>query len=569
MRRSILITVLALAPLLGAKAQDISQIAKSDPLVMSGAIGTSNTYYHSTGYRFASPFQSSVWANLNLSVYGISMPFSLYYTNSDFNFNYPHISLNLSPRYKQWQAYFGQSSISYSPYVMNMSFNGVGVEYQGERLRFGLFYGRLRNAINDDPTELGARLPQYRRTAWGVKVGYGTQKHYLDLYFLRAFDSEKSISEYWRQQVNPQENLVVGLRGYTRLTNWLSLSANAATSLITTDTRARRVESDKLERWDKIFDARYTSNMRFAGDASINLTLRGLNAAVSYRMVQPDYTSLGTYYMSNNYQSLALSASTRLFRRIALSGNFSLQSDNLSGKQLFTTRGYVYSANASTRIGKVMVNARYNGYLQRQYDGTARVNDTTRISRIMHSIGASASYSFSAGDLQHSFSLSAAVNQNKDLNKFATGQTDVKTISGGASYNVNVEPWQTDFTSTLNHQESRGYATKYTSDVLALTAARSFLQEQNLRLQATLTLCYNKMEHVRENMSLGGDMQVGYTLKNVHTFALNGGIARSKDVNIIEGQDLYNVTELNVGLSYTYTFSLFEIKRKSAKPTTN
>lgn len=145
----------------------------------------------------------------------------------------------------------------------------------------------------------------------------------------------------------------------------------------------------------------------------------------------------------------------------------------------------------------------------------------------------------------------------------------MKTISGGASYNVNVEPWQTDFTSTLNHQESRGYATKYTSDVLALTAARSFLQEQNLRLQATLTLCYNKMEHVRENMSLGGDMQVGYTLKNVHTFALNGGIARSNDVNIIEGQDLYNVTELNVGLSYTYTFSLFEIKRKSAKPTTN
>ena len=240
-----------------------------------------------------------------------------------------------------------------------------------------------------------------------------------------------------------------------------------------------------------------------------------------------------------------------------------------TNKQLYTTRGFVYAANASTRIGQVMVSARYNGYLQRQYDGTAHVNDTTRISRIMHSIGASASYSFQTENLNHSFSLTAAVNQNKDLNKFATGESDVKTISGGASYNVNVEPWQTDFTTTLNHQQSRGYSTKYTSDILSLSAARSFLHEQNLHLQATLTLCYNKMEHMRENMSLGGDMQVGYTLKNVHTFALSGGIARSNDVNIIEGQDLYNVTELNVGLSYTYTFSLFEIKRQSATPTTN
>ena len=50
----------------------ISNIAKSDPLIMTGAIGTQNTYYHSSvGNGYRSPWANSLWANLNVSVYGI------------------------------------------------------------------------------------------------------------------------------------------------------------------------------------------------------------------------------------------------------------------------------------------------------------------------------------------------------------------------------------------------------------------------------------------------------------------------------------------------------------------
>ena len=85
-RRLILSIALSMVSLTGAMAQDIAQIAKSDPLVISGAVGTTNTFYHSTGYQYSSPFQSTIWANLNVSVYGIAMPFSLFYSNSDFSF---------------------------------------------------------------------------------------------------------------------------------------------------------------------------------------------------------------------------------------------------------------------------------------------------------------------------------------------------------------------------------------------------------------------------------------------------------------------------------------------------
>lgn len=544
--------------------QTISNISKSDPLIITGAIGTSNHYYHSSGFQYSSPFASSAWASLNISLYGISMPVALYYTNSEFSFTYPHISFNLNPHYKNWQGYIGQSTMQFSSYIMNMSFNGFGVEYKGDKgVRFGAFYGRLRNAINDDPESLDARLPQYRRTAWGFKVGYGSGPHSIDLYVMRAWDTESSVREYWRERLSPEANFLVGLRGSTRLTKWLNLSANVATSLFTSDNRAESVNSSKLERWDNIFDAKYTSNMRFAGDVSANLTLKNLTTSLYYRMVQPEYKSMGAFYMSNNYQSLGISASTNLLHKVSLGGNFSMQSDNLSGEQLYTNRAFVYSANASTRIGKVGLSARYSGYQQRQYDGSIRVSDSTRVHRILHSIGASASYSLQKNILTHTFTLSGGYNVNKDLNKYATGETDVKTISGAGTYNVRVEPWNTDFSGTLNHQQSIGYDRKYTSDIFSLSAMRTFFEENQLHVTATLNVCYNRLEKMRENMSLGGDMQVGWTLNKVHTFSLSGGIARSNDVNITDNEGMYNITEVNVGFNYTYTFSLFELKRKA------
>ena len=69
---------------LSAQAQDISAIAKSDPLIITGAVGTQNTYYHSSlGDGYASPLSNSIYLNMNISVYGFSMPFSLYYTNDN------------------------------------------------------------------------------------------------------------------------------------------------------------------------------------------------------------------------------------------------------------------------------------------------------------------------------------------------------------------------------------------------------------------------------------------------------------------------------------------------------
>ena len=546
-------------------AQNISEIAKSDPLIISGAVGTQNTYRYSSGSNgFGSPLSNVIYANLNISLYGFNMPFSLYYSNDDLNFNHPQLSFNISPTYKNWTGYFGQSSMSMSNYVMNMSFNGVGLEYSSEKYRAGIFYGRLRNAINADPTDQFARTPQYKRMGWGFKVGYGSGRNYIDLYLLNAYDCENSIDEQWRKQINPQENIVVGIKGCVTPFKWLSLTANAATSVFNTDKHAP--DAPVTTDFDKVFDVKYSTLMRFAGDISANINIKGVNTSISYRMVQPDYTSLGTYYMSNNYHSLGITFGTSLFNKISLSGTFSGQADNLTKKQLYTTYGYVYAANASTRIGNhFSIMAGYNGYMQTQGDGTCVVNDTKRVHRQMASYSITPAFNYESECLGHNISLSANLTENKDLNKFATGESDVKTKALGLSYNISVKPIETDFSLTFSHQQSEGFNSKYISKIASLGTSHSFLKDKNLSFSASVSLCYNEVIRQSKSLSLGADLSASYTLKKVHMFSTSASFNKYGDVNISKLQSSLNCTDISVSLNYTYTFTLLEIKRKANK----
>ncbi len=547
-----------------ANGQDISQIGKSDPLIITGSIGTQNTYYHSSmGTGYMSPLSNSVYANLNVSIYGFSMPFSLYFSNNNLDFSYPQISFNLTPRYKNFIGHLGQSSIPFSNYILNMSFNGIGLEYRGKHFRTSAFYGVLRRAINDDPTDPTPRNPQYKRYGWGFSAGYGNDRHSVDIYLLRAYDSPGSIDEAWREKIRPQENLLVGIKGRVTPFRWMSLSVNAATSAFTADRESPKVTSGEATRWDKIFDAKYTSSLRFAGDASLGLNFRGFSANIFYKIIQPDYTSLGTYYTSNNYHSLGISLGTMLFNKVSLAANFSGQSDNLNNKQLYTTNGYVYSASAGMNIGQNFnITAMYNGYLQNQTDGSMAVNDTTRVNRILHSASIMPSYNIMGNLLDHSISLSANYTQNKDLNKFSIGQSDVKTLALGGSYSMTVKPWATTFGFNLSHQQTNGFNMKYLSDVASFSTGRSFLKDNNLSLGMTLSAIYNEVEHQSKSLSLAFDMSASYTLAKAHVFSFSAQFSKYGDVNIDKTRSSLDATDIRLSLNYVYTFSLLEIKNK-------
>lgn len=553
-------------------AQDISQIAKSDPLIITGAVGTQNTYYRSSySDGFASPLSNSVFGSLNISTYGFSIPLSFYYSNSNLNFNYPYFSFNVSPTYKRWTLHLGQRTMPFSSYIYNIPFNGVGMEYNGDKLRVGLFYGKLRKAINDDPMDPLARSPQYSRYGWGFKVGYGSTRNYIDLYVFRAKDHVSSIDELWRNDVFAQENLVIGAKGRVSITRWLSLTGNVATSALSTDITAREIEAEAVRDFGDIFNPRYSSLMRFAGDVSTNLTLKNLSASISYRMIEPDYYTLGTSYMTNNIHSLGISASTELFKTLSLTGTFSGQEDNLTNQQLYTTRGFVYALNASSLINdKLSLAFDYNGYTQNQSDGTEHVNDTTRVSRLMHSFTFTPSYSIYNDQYSHSISLSTNyttnINRNK-LQKELEDDTDINTLALGAGYTLGLLEQDMDLNTNYSYQQTKGMNRKYSTHVFSVGASRSFLEEKNLQLSGNISLSRNDIQGMSKNLSLGGDLSAAMNIKDKHAISFSASYSRFNDINIydLEEGDGYNGYDLMITLNYTYTFSLLEIKKKGSK----
>ncbi|MBQ5730749.1 MAG: hypothetical protein IIV57_03920, partial [Bacteroidaceae bacterium] len=188
---------------------------KRDPLIVTGALGTQSTLYYSSGGSSASPLNYSMYANLNVNLYGYNMPFAFYYSSNNYSFSHPQFAFNFSPTYKGWTLHLGRRSMPFSSYVYNLPFNGVGLEYKSVKsgFRFGLFYGTLRDAVNFVPGEMPSGRPVYKRSGWGLKLGYGNSRNYFDLYLFRSQDHRSSIDEIWYDEVNAQENIVVGVKG--------------------------------------------------------------------------------------------------------------------------------------------------------------------------------------------------------------------------------------------------------------------------------------------------------------------------------------------------------------------
>jgi hypothetical protein len=212
-----------------------------------------------------------------------------------------------------------------------------------------------------------------------------------------------------------------------------------------------------------------------------------------------------------------------------------------------------------------MLSVGYNGYRQVQSDGKARVNDTTRVNRMMNSLYVSPSYTIDGDNLTHTFALTGNYTENKDLNRFATGLSDVKTMAFGLSHGLDIKAWEMNVSTSLSHQQSKGYQARYTSDVFSVGTSRSFLKEKNLYASANLSLCYNDIQNQQQVLSVGADLSTGYTLAQVHHFTLSAGFNKYSDTNISTDHSSMGTTEINISLGYNYTFSLLELKRKAEK----
>ena len=277
---------------------------------------------------------------------------------------------------------------------------------------------------------------------------------------------------------------------------------------------------------------------------------------------------MGVSYMNNNYHNVGAAANLRL-GNLSLGGNFSFQEDNISGEQLYTTRGLNYALNASLPIGsKLSLSANYNGFRQCQYDGTAKVDETTRINRCMSSYSGTLSYNTNTESLGHYLSFTGNYSLNEDKNRTIAGTGDVGTMALGANYSLAVIPIETNFSFNYSYQKSEGYDSKYTTSVYTLSASKALLKERNLSLNASASLVDNRME-ADKSITMAANMSAAYTLARVHNFTLNLNYSRYANTNLVLDQYQRDKGyDFTCSFSYSFSFTAFSIKRRAKEEVT-
>ncbi len=632
---------------LTSMAQESEYQTLVDPLTVSGTVGTQVTSsWNNADLHYNSPFSAIAYANTTFNVYGISVPMNLNLINvssEQFNFSRPSFTINFMPTWKKFTFYLGTACMNFSNYTYNgISFDGVGLEYRGNKFRFGGFYGNFDHATTfrtqlddrDAITFLSDSLlgmnnvayttyPTFKRRAYAAHIAVGSLRNYVDLSLLHAKDDLNSLPAQWYMYnvystndidtllivrdstIKGKENLAMGLKGHFTIGKHVMFEANMGASLFTPDiTRDEIViegEGDGIALANKLmgglrksglYNIRYGSEVRFAGDALLNLDFQPVTAMLTYRFVQPDYTSLGANGFNQNAQTFGGNLATNLLNNTAyLSLNGYLQRDNLDKKQLYTNQVGSYSVNWSNFFGdNIALSAVYYGVTQKMHDGVMVVPEEVRVNQITHSLNLSPSYTLSL-DNDHTFSLDFTLLQNKNRNKLMDSYfLNVTTTSFGLGYEVYLAAQRISLDANYEYSLSRAYGNNYNSHGLSGGINNIFIKRNDLTLtgNARLTMAYNVekadakdftdperqvlnhlarrvgatlQSEITNDVSLAARLGTTLKYKDRHRASVYFSISNYSD-NIIIGQHVAVNTDVRFMVDYSYSFASRLVKSK-------
>ena len=592
-----ILSTLFVVPVHAQIRQRIEQIKNSDPLTISGNVGTSLGVSYNSNYPGSTPFSGSIFANLNLNIYSFNLPISFYFVNNTTSFSYPQLPsfrLGATPTWKRFRFHLGNSSMHFNNYTYSgLNFLGAGLEYQGKLFRAAAFGGLLSQATKikgyDDRTAFqqladsllglntpASYLPQYRRDAVGVKLGIGNAKNYIDISFLKAKDKEKTLPEYLRDSIAAKDNITLGLSGRFAIKNWFAFTANVGASAYTSNLRDSLSPAftetlgkyqNILEKTDWLIGFRNNTKLRFAGDASMNFFAKHFNGSMTYRFIQPDYVSLGTNTFSQNTHSLGLHANFNMFKnRSILTLIGYVQRDNLNKKQMYTNQVATYTLNWNNNISEhFSLNMSYNGIKQNEFDGTCVVPDSLRIDQITHTATLSPVFSFMKGGNTHSISLNGNFIQNTNLNKLSSVDIDTRTITAGVGYSVDLENIRLSVGGNYDFSISRSTYSNYMSHNLSGNLSYRLIstEKTNWNLSYCTSVGYNIMqdEGAKNNISFSNSLSTNFNYRKHHTASMYFSLSNYSD-RVIIGQRVATDLDCRFTLSYTYSFAAKLIKKK-------
>ena len=540
-------------------AQDLGNLKDTKPLGYSGSLSLRlNSYSTTREQTVRDPFFWTISGSPTLNVYGISMPFYFSFSQKNKDYRQPFNQFGLSPYYKWLRVHIGYRNISFSDYTLsNHTFLGAGFEAEPGLLRLGFVYGRFLKAIQQPVDTLSGEVirPTFTRRGMAAKIGVGTYNNYVDLIIFKGKDDETSIDAPLQiSAVQPAENLVYGIKSHQNFLKIFSFDVDYGLSIYSNDINAEKIDPDEYKVPKVVtgfMDPRASTTFLMAGKASLAVRLKALSLRLQATRVEPDYQSMGSYFLNNDYQNITISPSWSMFKsKVRVSGSVGIQKNNLFSDKISTTNRTVNSINVSFMPNsKVNVTAFYTNYRINQERNIRLTLDTLKLNQFSDNLNINGMWNLGTKQKRHTVNYGfnyQALNDDSNVSETNNNTSSVNPMVGYRYQNTIVKMGiftsinLNKFTTDLNQANRWGYT---------LGSNKSFLDDQ-ITVNASATFFTIDVDGARQSNSLSFNGRGSLRIKERHTLDLGVGLVNRKVVN----RDNANTRDILANFGYNFNF---------------
>ncbi len=427
-------------------AQDLSQYGWKKGIKINGGLNFNSVNYNSIGIpNRRDPFNWFASGNLNINMFGYSMPFSFSLSNAARNYTQPFNRIQFKPSYKWIKGYWGNTSMSFSPLTLSGHlFNGYGIELNKGKWSFAAMHGKLKEAIAYDPIIKNISTVAYKRKGMGFKGGYRFKSgDEINIIYFTAKDDTMSLPVVPAEaQLSPKQNHVASIGLKKKLFKKFNINFEYALSGIISDkTAAQNNTTSKNTNSFLKFLLPNKPNIKFydAVKGAFGYNAKKYSLQLQYERITPEYQTLGAYYFNNDLINYTIAPTFNMLKgKVNLGGNIGVQLNNLDKTKNSTTKRFVGAMNGSyTPNDKWGYNASYNNFttftnIKPQPDPFFQNPlDTLNFYQISNSMNGSISHSFGTKEIKKTVNLNIAYQKASDQQPGTTQGIKVSNVING------------------------------------------------------------------------------------------------------------------------------------------
>jgi len=554
---------------INALAQDIESLVKAPLLTTSGGISMSQITTLTPGDSAVNdnPYALYLAGNLSLNLFGtVSVPLSFAYTNQQLSksVSLPFNRFSIAPSYKWVKVYAGYTSMQFSPYSLaGHELFGGGVELTPDNgFKISAVYGRLqKQSFGEDGAD-----PAFKRMGGGFAVEYKKDRYEVGINVFKAQDvlSSRYLAQPDSMDVMPEDNLTGSVKVGINFIKDLQLSAEYGISALN-----RNINSNGNATGNSFQLLKTDGDLAVyhALKAGLTYTKNIGSIGATYERVDPNYTTMGAYYMTNDYENITANFSTSIIKKFNIALNGGYQRDNLEKQKNNTSSRVIYSANISSNLTEKLnlslnlSNLQSYVYINDVYSQVTQTNefqnlDTLNVTQLNYTMSFNSSYVLqSSKEKRQSVSLNLMYQKSAEAQQYSRfSGNDIYNTS--VSYQLSLLPIKFNASTSVSYNDNKMSGNDYMQAfTYNLSLQKTFFSDLRSGLIGTYSNMSNPAGKLSDVINLR--LSESYLLAKKHNFNLSFIMLYSESA-------LKSRTQYSVNLSYAYNFNV-TIDRKDKK----